>query len=228
MHPLTQYGCWTVFPLSGSAPFYRLVVRIIPTSKVKGRCANLSPATDKRVTTLIDYYKCTLLCAAIGSINRHGSLEHMIARISTQLACTADELWQHISRPKSLQFVASPLLTFEPMNSGLFDREWDVGRDYQLKLYFLKFIPLGSHTIHLEKIDKDSNEISSRESGLLASVWNHKIRFQELRPGLLSYTDEIEIRAGLLTPLIWMFAHFFYRHRQRRWKILLKNNGIVE
>lgn len=27
---------------------------------------------------------------------------------------------------------------------------------------------------------------------------------------------------GRLSPAIWLFAHIFYRHRQRRWKLLLE------
>ncbi|TVS19265.1 MAG: hypothetical protein EA417_00975 [Gammaproteobacteria bacterium] len=147
----------------------------------------------------------------------------MLARISTQFACTESKLWQKLSKPESLQFVASPMLGFTPVEPGVLGSEWEVGRDYPLKLYFLKFIPLGRHTIQLVKVDRDQKLISSRESGLLAKVWNHDIFFQEIEPGLVSYTDEIEIRAGWLTPLIWLFAHVFYRHRQRRWKVLLRD-----
>jgi hypothetical protein len=148
----------------------------------------------------------------------------MLARIATQMSCTENELWQAIGRPDSLRFVASPLLAFVPLEPTAFDSEWEVGRRYPVRLYLLRLIPLGLHTIQLETIDRKRNIISSRESGLLAPVWNHNISFQELKPGLVSYRDEIEIRAGWLTPLIWLFAHGFYRHRQRRWKVLLRKN----
>lgn len=38
-----------------------------------------------------------------------------------------------------------------------------------------------------------------------------------------------ESRAGLLTGVVWAFAHLFYPHRQRRWKMLLrrKTQGAV-
>jgi len=49
-----------------------------------------------------------------------------------------------------------------------------------------------------------------------AELWERIIE-----PGSVEYSDEIEIRAGLLTPVIWAFAHGFYRHRQRRWRVLL-------
>ncbi len=146
----------------------------------------------------------------------------MIARISTHFACTETDLWMKIIEPKSLQFVASPILGFIPDEDGALDGEWIVGKKYHLRLYFLKFIPLGSHTIELVKIDKAANTISSKEKGKLARVWNHDITFHEVSPGKVHYTDKIEIRAGLLSPMIWLFAHFFYRHRQRRWKLLLE------
>jgi hypothetical protein len=147
----------------------------------------------------------------------------MFARISTQLACTENQLWQKIVKPESLRFVASPILAFVPIEPGVLDRDWEIGRNYALKLYLLNFIPLGRHIIQLVIVDRQKNFISSRENGLLVPVWNHNITFQEIKPGLVNYTDEIEIRAGWLTPLIWFFAHLFYRHRQRRWKVLLRS-----
>lgn len=146
----------------------------------------------------------------------------MRARISTLLACTEAALWQRIIEPRSLQYVAAPILRFVPVDPGGFTGEWQVGPSYVLRLYFLKFIPLGRHTIQLLKIDKATNTISSRERGLLAPVWNHHIAFHAVAPGKVRYTDTIDIQAGWLTPAIWLFAQLFYRHRQRRWKILLR------
>lgn len=149
----------------------------------------------------------------------------MLARISTLLACTEAELWQRIIEPRSLQYVAAPILRFVPVDPGELAGEWQVGPSYALRLYFLKFIPLGRHTIQLLEIDKVANTISSRESGLLAPVWNHHISFHAIAPGKVRYTDEIEIKAGWLTPAIWLFAQLFYRHRQRRWKTLLRRGA---
>tara|TARA_R100001143_G_scaffold63594_1_gene73190 strand:+ start:41448 stop:41897 length:450 start_codon:yes stop_codon:yes gene_type:complete len=146
----------------------------------------------------------------------------MISRISTRLNCSEDELWKKIIEPASLQFVASPILSFVPIKEGTLTGEWQVDTPYPLKLYFLKFIPLGLHTIKFVKIDRETNTIVTQENGHLAKVWNHIISFKEETPGVVSYSDEIEIRAGLLTPGIWLFSQLFYRHRQRRWKVLLK------
>lgn len=152
----------------------------------------------------------------------------MIVRVSTELACSASELWQKICLPKSLQFVASPMLSFAPVELGALDGEWQVGRDYLLKIAFLHCIPLGHHSIKLIKIDRQNNRISSREKGSLVAVWNHEIFFTETSPNVVSYTDEIELQAGWLTLLVWAFAQLFYRHRQRRWKTLLKSTRAAK
>jgi hypothetical protein len=146
----------------------------------------------------------------------------MIARISTLLPCNEDELWEKIMDPKSLQFVASPILKFIPVGKNDLDKEWELNRDYDLKLYLFGFIPLGSHRIRVVSIDRKENKIESSESGLLARVWNHTILFRQTERKVVHYTDIIEIEAGLLTPFIWGFEHLFYRHRQRRWKQLFR------
>lgn len=146
----------------------------------------------------------------------------MLARISTTFDCTTEQLWAEISRPASLRFVAAPLLHFEPLVPGDLDGEWVTGKTYPLRLSLFGFLPMGEHRIMLVRIDREANRIESRESGTLSPVWNHTIRFHPLGDGKLHYSDEIEIQAGLLTGVIWAFAHLFYRHRQRRWKALLR------
>lgn len=146
----------------------------------------------------------------------------MIACISTSLSCNESTFWSIISRSSSLQYVSLPVLRFVPFKSGIFDNEWVVGKSYELKLYLFCIIPLGRHRIRLVKLDKKTNTIMSEESGLLAPVWHHTISFKQTGEKRIAYTDLIEIKAGLLTPVIWAFAHLFYRHRQKRWKLLLK------
>lgn len=145
----------------------------------------------------------------------------MRARITTYFNCTEDELWEKIIQPSSLQFVAYPILTFYPVDDQPLPDQWEVDTPYPLRLRLFDFIPMGEHTIRLVKIDRQTNTISSRENGRLATVWNHEITFNMRGRHKVRYTDDIEIRAGLLTPAIWLFSHLFYRHRQRRWHVLL-------
>jgi hypothetical protein len=90
-----------------------------------------------------------------------------------------------------------------------------------LDLFAFHVVPVGRHYIDVKLIDGQYREIFTNEHGSLAKMWNHRIRVEPLSNSVVRYTDEIEIGAGILTPLIWVFAHIFYRHRQRRWKNLL-------
>ena len=150
--------------------------------------------------------------------------KNMIARITTVLNCTEEELWNKIIEPKSLQFVASPLVCFRPLVNGELDGKWVTDKTYELKLFFLKVVPFGQHRIKIVKIDRESNTIISNESGTLSPVWNHTITFHQIEHNKLRYTDEIEFESGWLTPAIWVFAHLFYRYRQKRWRSLCSKN----
>jgi hypothetical protein len=39
-----------------------------------------------------------------------------------------EKLWEKIIEPKSLQFVASPVLSFKPLVMGELDGEWIIGK----------------------------------------------------------------------------------------------------
>jgi hypothetical protein len=52
----------------------------------------------------------------------------------------------------------------------------------------------------------------------LVRRWDHAISIGEAPNGQTRYRDDIEVEAGLLTPIVWLFALCFYSHRQRRWR----------
>jgi hypothetical protein len=63
-------------------------------------------------------------------------------------------------------------------------------------------------------------EILTHESGGLISVWNHQMAVESKPDGQSVYSDVVEIRAGVFTPLVWLYANIFYRYRQMRWQLL--------
>jgi len=164
-------------------------------------------------------------------LNKASKHTNLRARITTYFNCTEEELWYNLIKPASLQFVASPILTFDLLNYKSRPEQWQINTPYRFRIRLFGIIPLGEHTIRLTQINSKTKTIRSRESGRLATVWNHDITFHKTDQDRVRYTDNIEIRAGLLTPAIWLFAHLFYRHRQRRWHLLLnmdmKNNTVI-
>jgi hypothetical protein len=76
--------------------------------------------------------------------------------------------------------------------------------------------------LHVARIDDSTRTLSSREFGGLIRTWNHDIVVTPIDGTSCSYRDRIEIRAGVVTPLIVVYARWFYRMRQRRWRALAK------
>jgi hypothetical protein len=132
--------------------------------------------------------------------------------------------WREIQKVQSLMHVAAPILVFKPQHGTRMPEKWEVGETYALKLYAFHIIPLGKHSIDVKRIDPENREILTHEHGSLTKTWNHLIRMKEIDGTTAWYTDEIEIEAGIITPLIWAFAHIFYRHRQRKWKKVLSQS----
>jgi len=56
----------------------------------------------------------------------------------------------------------------------------------------------------------------------LITTWDHWITVEPDGERGTRYRDEVEVKAGLLTPFVWLFAQVFYRHRQRRWRALAR------
>ena len=145
----------------------------------------------------------------------------MKAKISTIIKANENKMWEELQKVSSLIHVASPILKFRPQEGHSVPEKWSLGTEYKLKLSFFGIVPLGNHVIKLVELNKEENLIISNEHGKLTKVWNHIIKFNAIDYETIEYTDEIEIKAGVLTLFIWLFAQIFYRHRQNRWKKLI-------
>ena len=72
------------------------------------------------------------------------------------------------------------------------------------------------YEIRIVRRDDQQRELQTVECGGLLRAWNHLIQVEPLSENSCKYTDEVEVRAGLLTLLAWLLAHGFFRYRQRR------------
>ena len=146
----------------------------------------------------------------------------MKAKISTVIKTSEEKMWKELQKISSLMHVTSPLLKFKALDAYQLPDKWEIGKEHQLKLLLFGIIPLGRHFIKIIEIDPEEKLIVSAEHGFLTKTWNHFIKIDSKDDSNIIYTDEIEIKAGVFTLSIWLFAHIFYRYRQRRWKELLK------
>src|SRR5262249_8171306 len=104
-----------------------------------------------------------------------------------------------------------------------FPGRWSEGLTLQWKVFVFGVIPMGVHTVHLEKVDQSNYEIHSREHDPLIARWDHVISIKPLDDSRSLYRDNIEIDACILTLLVWAWPNWLCGHRQRRWRALAKN-----
>lgn len=147
----------------------------------------------------------------------------MLATISSTFDCTLADLIDRISQIESLEYVCAPIVTFTFLDPTQLEAPWQAGMTYHLKMKLLGFIPVGRHEITIVEIDRANQRVLTNESGSIVQTWNHTLHAHALNDRQIHYTDEIEIKAGIITFPIWLFAHFFYRHRQRRWRGLFRS-----
>lgn len=145
--------------------------------------------------------------------------------ITTTLDCSKDRVWQEVKTSRLLEYVAAPLIVFEPLQPICFPQVWEEGR-YLITMKLFGWLPFGRQwmVISIPQADEQVYQIRDNGYGDRIARWDHRITIQDAPDGKTSYTDQVDIEAGLITPLVWLFSQVFYRHRQRRWRNLVKHN----
>ena len=142
--------------------------------------------------------------------------------LSVVLPCSLDQAVANVMTTRLLLYVSRPIVAFTPVGTSHFPATWTPGTHWvRLKLFGV--IPFGKQAVVISNPEVNS-AFALRDAGYsaLIPVWNHLITIDPVLGGV-RYRDQVEIHAGLLTPLIWVFAQFFYQHRQRRWLRLAAN-----
>ena len=143
-----------------------------------------------------------------------------VVEMSTVLEATADAVWNAVKTPTAFRKVTRGLLTMPVINKRR--DEWHEGETVIGWVFLFGFIPFSHHHLHIAKIDEKERTLSSREQGGLVKRWDHDIIVTQVSPETCSYRDRIDIDAGVVTPVVVLYARFFYRIRQRRWRALAK------
>lgn len=148
----------------------------------------------------------------------------MLVKVMSVLDCDSEELFREIKRTRSLIYIAKPFVRFVQLPDHPLPEIWEEGK-YVVKMYILSFIPFGKQWI---VISIDHNKLIMRDNGYskLIKKWDHTISLKDIGNGRTLYADTIDINAGALTILVVLFAHGFYRWRQKRWNTLIQNKFI--
>ncbi len=139
--------------------------------------------------------------------------------VQSTLPCDADRVWAEVQTSRLLHEICWPLIRLRPARGEIVlpDR-WQDGATVSLKPLLFGVVPLGTRSLSWESIDHPRRQMQTREHDVLIRRWDHRIQVEPIAPGECRYTDDVEIDAGVLTWPVWLFAQWFYRHRQRRWR----------
>lgn len=141
--------------------------------------------------------------------------------LSTELDGKLDQAIATARTTRLLRFVAHPLIEFTPIGSRTWPDFWTVGTHW-VSLRILGFLPVGQQAIVISYPESPDGFVM-RDNGHSALVkqWDHTISITTVA-GRTRYLDVVIVDAGLLTLPVWLFAQVFYRHRQRRWRLLAR------
>jgi len=143
--------------------------------------------------------------------------------MSCDLPCELSQSSRAVKTIGLLNYVAAPIMKFECVERiGL--QEVLEARPYVMKMKLFGMLPIGLHTMDFSYEDAQG-VFTMRDNGHsnLCTKWDHTMTFKAQTKGVC-YRDCAEIKAGILTPLVWLFALYFYKHRQCRWQRLVKRN----
>jgi hypothetical protein len=130
---------------------------------------------------------------------------------STELPIDAELACWLAQKPAMFRHVVWPVFGVRDLPASLAE-----GEELSTRLYWLTLIPAWTHTLRL--ISVTPRTMYSNEHGGMVRQWNHRLTFEPISATSCRYTDEVEIDAGLATPLVVAFARFIYRWRQHRWR----------
>jgi len=168
------------------------------------------------IVTWIVQNLCQYLAAgiALGAV-----ADGLTVRLSTQLPASADEAWERLLQKETFLDIIRGWLTVKNFDS-LPARLFLPATTFVMQIRPFGIGPVSSHSVRVIRVDLATREIETEESGQLVTSWNHQMKVETLPGNQSRYTDCIHLKAGLLTPLVWLFACLFYRSRQRRLRLL--------
>ena len=139
--------------------------------------------------------------------------------LASRLSCPAKVAWAAELKVEFLNELSWPFLLLQPLRPDEAlpkKRIWREGERLRFKAKLFGVMPLGFQDVRVVELNHENLTLVTCESGGIISFWRHRVRIRDRGPQSCLYSDEIEMRAGLLTPFVWSLACIFYRYRHYR------------
>jgi len=124
--------------------------------------------------------------------------------------------------PDVMGFLMRPFVIVDPIDPPAFPQRWVPGR-YRVKMRLFGRIPLGWQDIVVCDLVNSGERCGYRDRGSrsLARIWDHRLLVEACGDGRARYTDRLEVDAGTMTAMVWLFAQVLFWWRHRRWHALI-------
>lgn len=132
--------------------------------------------------------------------------------VTSEYPVPAKTLWELIIDGDKFEEIMAGLVTFDGMPSGNIYKGQHIVVDVSL---FGK-LPKQKYEMTLTAFDNDKMRFHSSEKGAGVKSWEHTCTVAPTESGCM-LRDQIEIDAGMMTPLFAMWAKYLYnaRHKPR-------------
>lgn len=142
--------------------------------------------------------------------------------LTTPLACTLSDAWDALHNPDVFREVSAPLLAFRTVEPTNFPPRYESGKRYVVRALALGLIPLGTQEINPDT-ESSAEGKTFRDNGRglggalgLVSLFRHTMTLRPSGTGPTLLHDELEFRAGVFTPLLWVSFRAFWAWRHFR------------
>lgn len=152
---------------------------------------------------------------AVGTIT-----DGMTVRVTSHFPAPAEQVWELLQRKETFLEITRGMVGYAGTEEWP-DKLFTPGAILTMQVRPFAWGPASPHEVRVVRVDETSREIETKEHGGLVSLWNHRMHVESVSSVETRYTDFVELKAGLLTPVAWSFAYLFYWNRQRRWRKLL-------
>jgi hypothetical protein len=143
------------------------------------------------------------------------------------LDCEPDDAWEAIRRPDVFRSVSSPLLKMSSLEPGGFPENWTGNGPHRIKISLLGIIPMGTQTIDVHFTSRPGGVRMMIDSGetlsgplTITRDWDHRMAVSAAPSKKTLYRDRLVVKAGLLTPAVWLGMWVFWQFRARRLTVL--------
>lgn len=149
----------------------------------------------------------------------------MRVQLKFMIRAEPDAVWDFVRSPAAFQAVAAPLLRFRSLEPEGFAPSWQEGA-HPVSVSLLGLLPLGEQRIAVTYAQRRGVRIMTDDggplSGPLAVVtgWSHRMAVAPARGGTL-FRDRLELKAGVLTPLVWLGMWAFWQWRGLRLRAMV-------